>query len=138
MRMLRTGIALAVLAVTLCSCWPFPWSPWGGAQQADRLVLIIKDNCRLVHEDGTDVQDISLWKGRVVRWKNLSQDKVVVRFTEYKLFGRWSITLPPGGTYKTVVRSTWAPAQPTTYPILIACGGADGPTPPVKEEPPPN
>ena len=135
MRAVRMAAVLAALAL-LGSCIPPP-SHWGRLRPVHRLTLIVVDPCRLTFEDGSDAAQIGLSRGLMVKWQNHSKTAVVVRFSDYSLFGQWSVFMNPGETRTTTVRSAWAPAQETTHPIHLICGGVDGPTPPVKEEPPP-
>jgi hypothetical protein len=106
-------------------------------------VLKVVDPCQIVFEDGTvptTEKPIKFESGQVVRWINEKEIPVVISFGDYSLFGDWSIRLNPGESHLTRVKSSWSTEGGIVYPIALKCLDkeiVDGPTPPIKEEPPP-
>ncbi len=111
------------------------------SEPPDTLELYVVGTCRVVDENGTDVDPIRIYESTPIRWVNNTDNYVSIHFLngdgdyDTAIVGEYYIYLLKGESRVTTTKSGWPPEP--NYHISVMCEGIQGPTPPIKECPPP-
>jgi hypothetical protein len=105
------------------------------AQPPDMVTFTAMDECRLVDESGNDVSEIWVQESTPIQWVNKTQKPATIFFNDLAITGWDHIYLRSGESRVTTTRSGWS--AEANYQVIVKCGDIQGPTPPIKECPPP-
>jgi hypothetical protein len=133
------GLIAVVLAVALGSCrnpspTPLP-PPWPEPAPPDTVTYFVVAPCGLQDDCGSDVQSIAVRQSTPIQWVNKTPGNVAIFFEPPRIVGRDHIYLPSGKSYVTTTCGSGFSGP--EFQVTVKCEGMQGPTPPIKECPPP-
>jgi hypothetical protein len=96
------------------------------------FVYTIVDPCSLKDTFGNDVTEIRVPRSTPIKWVNETNGQVAIAFSDPEIVGAPSFKIESGADLVTTTSGSGFNGT-----VHFKCAGIDGPTPPIKDCPPP-